>query len=206
MVSRVFFSKFLMGGLNLFRGQMSGEGGQAPVGKWGQVPDGGIDKIFANWGGTPTVPPPRPPEKNPWWERWVKQHTAYKDCGRILFVFVSKCWADKNQNTPSSMVEKALHRMVIMEDLGFPIYICRNNSTHSTSVASSSSQHKQKEPSQFYQIFPISSPSFFFRAWEGTLCPLHRMLAMQLPTPGLSKLNPLWAALLSAGSFKRWAA
>ena len=41
---------------------MSGGGGQALVGKWGRMPDGGgIDQIFANWGGTPS--PPR--EKNP---------------------------------------------------------------------------------------------------------------------------------------------
>ena len=29
---------------------MSGGGGQALVGKWGRVPEGGIDQIFANWG------------------------------------------------------------------------------------------------------------------------------------------------------------
>ena len=38
---------------------MSGGGGQALVGKWGQVPDGGgIDEIFASWGETPVPPPP----------------------------------------------------------------------------------------------------------------------------------------------------
>ena len=36
---------------------MSGGGGQALVGKWGRLPDGGIDQIFANWGD--------PPGKNP---------------------------------------------------------------------------------------------------------------------------------------------
>ena len=35
---------------------MSGGGGQALVGKWGRVPDGGIDQIFANWG-DPQSPP-----------------------------------------------------------------------------------------------------------------------------------------------------
>ena len=40
-----------------FRGQMSGGGGQAQVGKWDQVPDRGIDQIFANWGD------PSPPRK-----------------------------------------------------------------------------------------------------------------------------------------------
>ena len=44
-------------------------GGQALVQKRGQVSDGGIDKIFAGWGGgEPPVPPPPPPptkEKNP---------------------------------------------------------------------------------------------------------------------------------------------
>ena len=32
---------------------MSGGGGQAVVGKWGRVPDGGIDQIFASWGDRP---------------------------------------------------------------------------------------------------------------------------------------------------------
>ena len=32
---------------------MSDEGGQALVGKWGRVPDGGIDQIFVNWGDPP---------------------------------------------------------------------------------------------------------------------------------------------------------
>ena len=37
--------------------------GEALVGKWGQVLDGGIDQIFANWGVTP---PPVPHQgKNP---------------------------------------------------------------------------------------------------------------------------------------------
>ena len=39
---------------------MSGGGGQALVGKWGQMPDGGIDQIFADWGD-----PQFPPGKNP---------------------------------------------------------------------------------------------------------------------------------------------
>ena len=40
---------------------MSGGGGQAQVGKWGRVLDGGgIDQIFANWGD-----PQSPPGKNP---------------------------------------------------------------------------------------------------------------------------------------------
>ena len=34
---------------------MSGGEGQALVGKWGWVLDGGIDHIFANWG-TPSPP------------------------------------------------------------------------------------------------------------------------------------------------------
>ena len=37
---------------------MSGGGGQALVGKWGRVPDGGMDQIFANWR-DPQFPPPR---------------------------------------------------------------------------------------------------------------------------------------------------
>ena len=37
---------------------MVGGGGQAPVRKWGRVPDwgGGIDQIFANWGEPPSPP------------------------------------------------------------------------------------------------------------------------------------------------------
>ena len=40
---------------------MSGGGGQALVGKWGLVLDGGIDQIFADW-----KPPSTPPGKEPW--------------------------------------------------------------------------------------------------------------------------------------------
>ena len=36
---------------------MSGGGGQVLVGKWGRVPDGGIDQIFANWGDSPRENP-----------------------------------------------------------------------------------------------------------------------------------------------------
>ena len=46
-----------------FRGQMSGGGGQALVGKWGRVPDGGGLTKFLPTGSTPPLPPPR--EKNP---------------------------------------------------------------------------------------------------------------------------------------------
>ena len=35
---------------------LGGGGRQALVQKWGQVSDGGIDKIFARWGGTPSPP------------------------------------------------------------------------------------------------------------------------------------------------------
>ena len=41
-----------------FRRQTSAGGGQTLVQKWGQVSDGGIDKIFAGWGD-----PPVPQEK-----------------------------------------------------------------------------------------------------------------------------------------------
>ena len=39
---------------------MSSGGGQAQVGKWERVPDGGIDQIFTNLGN-----PQSPQEKNP---------------------------------------------------------------------------------------------------------------------------------------------
>ena len=55
-VVRIYVKMYL--NFQNFQGQMSGGGGQALVGKWGRVPDGGgIDQIFVNWG-DPPVPPP----------------------------------------------------------------------------------------------------------------------------------------------------
>ena len=58
-----------------FWGRTSAGGGQALVQKWGQVSDGGIDKIFARWEG-----PPVPPGKNPGGVRCIS------DGGHKIFV------------------------------------------------------------------------------------------------------------------------
>ena len=89
---------------------MSGGGGQALVGKWGRVLDGGIDQIFANWGDLP-VPSPR--------EKTLPTHPPFMLQLCFLLVIHTR-WGDFHFSS--------IHYFLAVSELGVGGAICRDSS------------------------------------------------------------------------------